>query len=365
MDENRKDREKLEQLKKQYEQINMSERQVEQMKKRIDEAKLEKLQAQQTQQSQEALQPQETQQTQPLQNPAKRKKPLALKVGLTAAAAAAAFVLLPNVSKDAAYAMSRLPIVGGLVEVVTFRDYQYEDDRHRADVDVPELVPNQTLVSDQEKGSDQAGAANQTNGPGQTDSVETGTAGNGSAENSNAVQENLKKTTDEINAEIQAITDQIIAEFEENAKDQEGYQDIMIKHEILNTSEDYFTLKLICYQASGSGAEWDYFYTIDLETGERLALTDLFTEGADYITPISESIKKQMQERMDADENVYYWLNDEIEEWNFKQITDETSFYVNADNNIVISFNEGDVAPMYMGCVEFEIPDEVVKGIRK
>ena len=46
MDENRKDREKLEQLKKQYEQINMSERQVEQMKKRIDEAKLEKLQAQ-------------------------------------------------------------------------------------------------------------------------------------------------------------------------------------------------------------------------------------------------------------------------------------------------------------------------------
>ena len=139
----------------------------------------------------------------------------------------------------------------------------------------------------------------------------------------------------------------------------------MIKHEILNTSEDYFTLKLICYQASGSGAEWDYFYTIDLETGERLALTDLFTEGADYITPISESIKKQMQERMDADENVYYWLNDEIEEWNFKQITDETSFYLNADNNIVISFNEGDVAPMYMGCVEFEIPGEVVEGIRK
>ena len=351
MDENRKDYERLEQVKQQYKQINMSKEQVEQMKKRIEEAKQEKQQAERKQQLQ--------------RKPAGRKKPLSLKIGLTAAAAAAAFILLPNISKDAAYAMSRLPIVGGLVEVVTFRDYQYEDDRHRADVDVPELVPNQTLVSDQEKGSDQAGAANQTNGPGQTDSVETGTAGNSSAENSNAVQENLKKTTDEINAEIQAITDQIIAEFEENAKDQEGYQDIMIKHEILNTSEDYFTLKLICYQASGSGAEWDYFYTIDLETGERLALTDLFTEGADYITPISESIKKQMQERMDADENVYYWLDDEIEEWNFKQITDETSFYVNADNNIVISFNEGDVAPMYMGCVEFEIPDEVVKGIRK
>lgn len=354
MDENRKDREKLEQLKKQYEQINMSERQVEQMKKRIDEAKLEKLQAQQTQQSQEAIQPQETQQTQPLQNPAKRKKPLALKVGLTAAAAAAAFVLLPNVSKDAAYAMSRLPIVGGLVEVVTFRDYQYEDERHRADVNVPELVPNQTTAPEQ------ASDSGQTDAPVQTDGAGTETAGNDSA-----VQENLKKTTEEINAEIRKITDQIITEFEENAKNKEGYQDIMISHEILATSENYFTLKLICYQASGSGAEWDYFYTINLKTGQRLALSDLFTEGADYITPISDSIKEQMQARMDADENVHYWLNDEIEEWNFKQITDETSFYLNADNNIVISFNEGDVAPMYMGCVEFEIPGEVVEGIRK
>ncbi len=340
MDENRKDYERLEQVKQQYKQINMSKEQVEQMKKRIEEAKQEKQQAERKQQLQ--------------RKPAGRKKPLSLKIGLTAAAAAAAFILLPNISKDAAYAMSRLPIVGGLVEVVTFRDYQYEDERHRADVNVPELVPNQTPAPEQ------ASDSGQTDAPVQTDGAGTETAGNDSA-----VQENLKKTTEEINAEIRKITDQIITEFEENAKDKEGYQDIMISHEILATSENYFTLKLICYQASGSGAEWDYFYTIDLKTGQRLALADLFTEGADYITPISENIKEQMQARMDADENVYYWLNDEIEEWNFKQITDETSFYLNADNNIVISFNEGDVAPMYMGCVEFEIPGEVVEGIRK
>lgn len=340
MDENRKDYEKLEQVKQQYKQISMSKEQVEQMKKRIEEAKQEKQQAERKQQLQ--------------QKPAGRKKPLALKIGLTAAAAAAAFILLPNISKDAAYAMSRLPIVGGLVEVVTFRDYQYEDERHRADVNVPELVPNQTTAPEQ------ASDSGQTDAPVQTDGAGTETAGNDSA-----VQENLKKTTEEINAEIRKITDQIITEFEENAKNKEGYQDIMISHEILATSENYFTLKLICYQASGSGAEWDYFYTIDLKTGQRLALADLFTEGADYITPISDSIKEQMQARMDADENVHYWLNDEIEEWNFKQITDETSFYLNADNNIVISFNEGDVAPMYMGCVEFEIPGEVVEGIRK
>ena len=51
--------------------------------------------------------------------------------------------------------------------------------------------------------------------------------------------------------------------------------------------------------------------------------------------------------------------------WNFDKITDETSFYLDSDGHLVICFNEGDVAPMYMGCVQFVIPDEVVADIRK
>ena len=47
------------------------------------------------------------------------------------------------------------------------------------------------------------------------------------------------------------------------------------------------------------------------------------------------------------------------------EITEETSFYLNEDNHVVIAFNEGDVAPMYMGAVEFVIPSEVLEDIRK
>ena len=230
--------------------------------------------------------------------------------------------------------MSNIPILGKLVDVVTFRDYKYEDERHSADVEVPELVVDKTEMI-----------------PGGTESQ---------------VQENLQKTTDEINAEIQKLTDQIVSEFEADLAQEEGYQDVIVKHEILNTTEDYFTLKLTHYQGAGSGAQWDYYYTIDLKTGERLALKDLFTEGADYITPISENIKEQMRAQVAADENKMYWLeNGEVPEWNFKSITDDTSFYVNENGNIVISFNEGDVAPMYMGVVTFEIPTTVVADIRK
>lgn len=253
------------------------------------------------------------------------------KVKFAAAVAAAAvgiFVILPNTSGTIAHAMEQIPIIGQLVKVVTFRDYEYESDRNMADIEVPEIKQEEQLED-------------------------------------STLQENLDRTTAEINAEIQEITDQLIAEFETNLKNDWGYQDVMVSSEVLATTPDYFTLKLNCYQGAGSGYQWNYFYTIDLNTGNRLQLKDIFQEGADYITPISDNIKLQMQERMDADESVYYWLNDEIDEWNFKAITDETSFYLNEKGNVVIGFNEGDVAPMYMGTVEFEIPAEVLEGIRK
>ena len=57
-----------------------------------------------------------------------------------AAAAVAIFILLPNTSGKVAYAMSNIPVLGKLVEVVTFRDYEYESERHNADIKVPELI---------------------------------------------------------------------------------------------------------------------------------------------------------------------------------------------------------------------------------
>ena len=54
-----------------------------------------------------------------------------------------------------------------------------------------------------------------------------------------------------------------------------------------------------------------------------------------------------------------------MEEWNFKAITEKTSFYLNEKDNVVIGFDEGEVAPMYMGAVEFEIPAQVLRDIRK
>lgn len=238
------------------------------------------------------------------------------------------FIVLPNTSAAAADAMERIPVIGRLIEAVTFRNYEYESDRNMADIKVPKITLDEHT-------------------------------------NAGASQKKLERTVEEVNAQIRAITDELVEEFEKNLSYEGGYQDVVVDSETLATTEDYFTLKLSCYQGAGSGYAWNYYYTIDLNTGERLALGDIFKEGADYITPISENIKEQMKAQMEADENVTYWLDQEVEEWNFKSITEDVSFYLNEKGNVVIAYNEGDVAPMYMGTVSFEIPGDVLEEIRK
>lgn len=251
-----------------------------------------------------------------------------VRIAASVAAVSVALVILPNTSASVAHAMNELPLIGPLIRVVTFRDYDYESERNIAHIEVPEITQSDVAGNPQ-------------------------------------VQETLEHTLNEINVDIQRITGEIIAQFEAYLHDEQGYQDYIVKSDVLATTKDYFSMKLMCYQGAGSGYQWNYYYTVDLKTGERLKLKDLFFEGTDYLTPISENIKQQMQANMDADENVHYWLHDEIEELNFKTIYEDTSFYVNERGNIVIAFDEGDVAPMYMGAMEFEIPSEVLKSIRK
>ena len=53
-----------------------------------------------------------------------------------------------------------------------------------------------------------------------------------------------------------------------------------------------------------------------------------------------------------------------IKEFEFNKIEKDQQFYIDENGQIVIAFNEGDTAPMYMGCVQFTIPKQVTEGIR-
>ena len=241
-------------------------------------------------------------------------------------AAAAAVILLPNLSPSVAYAWEKMPVLSTIVKVVVWRDYHVEEGRYEANVSVPKVTVKP------EEGADEA------------------------------VKEQLKQSVDQINASVEEMTDQIIAEFEaglERDQELQGADHIHVGHEVVTDNDRYFSMKVWFVEEMGSGFEQDHYYTIDRSTGKILALADLF-EDDQYIDTISEEIKRQMAEQMAADENVYYWLNDQdVPEWNFKQISEDQDFYISEEGTLVICFNEGDVAPMYMGCVKFEMPASI------
>ncbi|MCI7130021.1 MAG: RsiV family protein [Lachnospiraceae bacterium] len=242
------------------------------------------------------------------------------------AAAAAIVILLPNLSMSIAHAWEKIPVLSTIVKVVVWRDYHVEEGRYEADVSVPKVK-----IEPEESADD-------------------------------AVKEQLQHAADQINASVEELTDRIIAEFEaglERDKDLQGADSICVGHEIVTDNDRYFSMKVWVVEEMGSSYEQDHYYTIDRRTGNILTLADLFDDDT-YIETISDEIKRQMQEQMDEDENVYYWLHDEdIPEWNFKQIPEDQSFYITDEGTLKICFNEGDVAPMYMGCVSFDMPKTI------
>lgn len=57
-----------------------------------------------------------------------------------AAVAASLLVVLPNVSASAAEVLEQIPVLGSLVQVVTLRNYLYDDGHSFADVSVPQVL---------------------------------------------------------------------------------------------------------------------------------------------------------------------------------------------------------------------------------
>ena len=81
---------------------------------------------------------------------------------------------------------------------------------------------------------------------------------------------------------------------------------------------------------------------------------------------ISDNIKLQMREQMAADEANKYFLDEkDFPEFNFTAITPDADFYFNHEGELVIAFDEYEVAPGYMGAPEFVIAKDVTDTISK
>ena len=67
-----------------------------------------------------------------------------------------------------------------------------------------------------------------------------------------------------------------------------------------------------------------------------------------------------MREQMAAGEAVY-WIDGEMPGNEFSVIRDDANFFFADNGNLVLRFDEYEVAPGAYGCPQFEIPKEVYK----
>ncbi len=296
----------------------------------------------------------------PEQGRGKSRKSMGKTIGWAAAAAAFMLVIVPNTSAEAAYAMEQIPLLGDVIRAVTIRNYQYEDENFSADIEEVRLEQH---VDAGESGMGENGLEENATGEAGADAALPENTGTEETRPENVKMEGSIQT---INESLEEMTDRLIARFEEQVKQGEGHSGIYAGHEVVTDTDTWFTLRIDVTEIEASGFQYQYYYHIDKTTGEIVSLGDLFKEGADYITPISENIKEQMREQMQADESKVYWVDSKEEVGHqFETVKADQNFYVNHDGQIVICFDEYEVAPGYMGLVEFTVDEEAVAAIRK
>lgn len=319
------EQEQLKRLKEEYENMTIPEAGRERLQAGIDRARMEKKRAER----------------------ARRRS------AWTAAAAMIVLIALPNTNVQIAHAMENIPVLGGFFRLVTVRQYNYSDENHDAEIELAQI----TYGEDGEGtpvGEVAVGAA-------APDNADVGNAEGAGQEA--GVAKLSEDGVQEINQDMETTVDELIRQFEDTLSE-EGYHGLHVSQEVVTDNAQYYTVKLSVLETEASGYEHNQFYTIDKQTGNVVALADLFAEGSDYISVISENIKTQMREQMAADEGVIYFLDDEdMPEFNFQSITEQTNFYFNENGELVIVFDEYEVAPGSMGAPEFVIPQEIVEAL--
>ena len=320
------EQEQLRQLKEEYENMKIPEAGRERLQAGIDRARMEKKRAEH----------------------ARRRS-----AWTAVAAAAVVMIALPNTNVQIAHAMENIPLLGGFFRLVTVRQYNYSDENHDAEVELAQITYGEDAGEGASVGEVAAApkgtAVGSVEGAGQEDAV------------ANLSEDGMK----EINQDMEATVEELIRQFEDTLSE-EGYHGLHVTQEVVTDNAQYYTVKLSVLETEASGYEHNQFYTIAKQTGNVVTLEDLFAEGSDYISAISENIKTQMREQMAADEGVIYFLDgDDMPEFNFQGITEQTNFYFNEKDELVIAFDEYEVAPGSMGAPEFVIPQEVTAAILK
>jgi hypothetical protein len=224
-----------------------------------------------------------------------------------------------NISPAMASMLSGVPVIKDLVHVLTFRDYQVDEGTYQANIEVPviEGLEDKTLEE---------------------------------ALNTKYLEEN------------KILYDKFMADMKGMKEQGGGHLGVDSGYVVKTDTDRILAIGRYVVNTVGSSSTKFQYDTIDKKDQVLITLPSLFKDE-DYIEVISENIKTQMREQMQANSNKVYWVSGtkaSLPFEGFNKITKNQAFYLNSENKLVISFDKYEVAPGYMGVVEFVIPTDVI-----
>lgn len=239
----------------------------------------------------------------------------------TAAVITAVFTVGINTSEALALTLSEIPVINKIVRVLTFREYNINEDTYNANIKTPAIegLENKELES---------------------------------SLNEKYLEEN------------KLLYEQFAKDMESMKANNGGHLGVDSGYVIKTDTDKILSVGRYVVNTVGSSSTTFQYDTIDKENEILITLPSLFKDES-YIDIISENIKEQMIELHDIDEYNVYWIEG-IEDSSmavFNKISSNQSFYINNENKLVISFDKYEVAPGYMGVLEFEIPSDILGDV--
>lgn len=248
----------------------------------------------------------------------KRKSKMPMIASTLVAAAVLAFMVAINTNTAMAKSMADIPVIGHVFKALTFN---VSDENMEASITTPKVTKMES-----------------------------------------------KKLESELNQKYEADSKALYKGFEKRMNEQssKGHYSVHADYKVLQDNKNLLVIERSILETEASGYQRYKYDVVDPNAKKLIKLPMLFKDQ-NYVSVISKEIKKQMIQEMKATKNkkMYFVLGanlpDEKIGSHFKKIAAKQQFYINKKNQLVISFNEYEVAPGYMGAVKFTIPTKVIQ----
>ena len=238
------------------------------------------------------------------------------------AVAAAMLVMGVNISPAFARMLEKVPVLGQAVQVVTVRNWFSQQGNRQITVDQPGL---------------------------------SGDGASWAVNINEEIQQTVDRYLEEANQRLEEYKQAVLATGGSEEEFDSRHFQVSVDYEIQYQSDQYLSYVLYGRESWTGAGQITRFYNLDLTTGEVLTLEQLL--GENWKELAEQAVRQQMAQR-DPEGNLYF----PPEMGASPQVTEETSFYLNENGDVVLYFEPYTIAPGGYGPQTFAVEREEEAG---